>query len=349
MQKRLALAILPLCCALCAAAQSSDLSASSLMLPQAPSLVLALRTSISPDDAQQTPAPMPSSSATPAAQSPSATHDSPQSESERQLKKEESQRMLGVIPAFNEVMGGHAPPLSSRQKFDLFFHSAFDPYQFGIVALDAGIEQWQDQFPEYHFGIQGYSRRYAASFGDNFDGNFWGNAVLPTLLHQDPRYYRLGSGHILHRIVYAAATTVICKGDNGRWQPNISNVAGNLIGGGLSNFYYPAADRGIGLTFQRGLTISAEGAFGALAEEFYPDFASYFSHRHARKDAAKASATSAAGPLAPSHPAPGTTPPAKDGAPRSPDTSPTPPCDSCSALLPRFAAPLYIALPQSPS
>ncbi len=198
--------------------------------------------------------------------------------------------MLGIFPAFNEVIGGKAVKLTVEQKFDLFFHSAFDPYQFGIVALDAGIEQWEDEFPEYHYGIQGYSRRYLAAFGDNFDGNFWGNAVLPSLLHQDPRYYRLGHGKVLHRTLYAASSTVICKGDNGKWQPNISNVAGNLIGGGFSNFYYPAADRGIGLTFQRGLTVSATGAIGALAEEFYPDIASYFSRKHARKDAAKANA-----------------------------------------------------------
>ena len=202
--------------------------------------------------------------------------------------------MLGIVPAFNEVMGGKAVPLTRAQKFDLFFHSAFDPYQFGIVALDAGIEQWEDQYPEYHFGIQGYARRYAASFGDNFDGNFWGNAVLPSLLHQDPRYYRLGHGKVIRRILYSASTSVICKGDNGRWQPNISNVAGNLIGGGISNLYYPAADRGIGLTFQRGLTVTATGSFGALAEEFDPDLASYFSRRHARKDAAKAAAKASA-------------------------------------------------------
>ena len=134
------------------------------------------------------------------------------------------------------------------------------------------------------------------AFADNFDGNFWGNAVLPSLLHQDPRYYRLGHGKVMHRILYAASTTVICKGDNGHWQPNISNVTGNLIAGGISNLYYPAADRGVGLTFQRGLTVTATGGLGALAEEFYPDVASYFSRRHARKDAAKANAKAGSAP-----------------------------------------------------
>jgi hypothetical protein len=223
------------------------------------------------------------------AQAPATPTNNPQdtgSEADREVKQQESQRMLGIVPAFNEVIGGHAVPLKPSQKFNLFFHSAFDPYQFGIVALDAGIEQWQGQFPEYHYGAEGYGKRYAAAFADNFDGNFWGNAVLPSLLHQDPRYYRLGHGNPMHRILYSASTAVICKGDNGKWQPNYSNVAGNIIGGAVSNLYYPAADRGIVLTFERGLTVTATGAIGALAEEFYPDLAAYFSRRHARKVAA---------------------------------------------------------------
>lgn len=250
---------------------------------------------------QQTPsAPQPQTSAQPA-QTASDTPQDTNSEADREVKQQESQRMLGIIPAFNEVIGGKAVPLKPAQKFSLFFHSAFDPYQFGIVALDAGIEQWEDQFPEYHYGIQGYARRYAAAFGDNFDGNLWGNAILPSLLHQDPRYYRLGHGNPLHRILYSASTAVICKGDNGKWQPNYSNVAGNIIGGAVSNLYYPAADRGIGLTFERGLTVTATGAIGALAEEFYPDAAAYFSRRHARKLAAQAAAAQAASTQSQTH------------------------------------------------
>jgi hypothetical protein len=253
---------------------------------------------VRPLAAQQSGAPLPQAPS--ATQSQSPAEDSAEkpvdakTQAEQQLKQQESQRMLGVIPAFNEVMGGHAAPLRASQKFDLFLHSAFDPYQFVIVGLDAGIEQAEDQFPEYHYGIQGYSRRYLAAFGDNFDGNLWGNAILPSVLRQDPRYYRLGHGKVMHRILYSASTAVICKGDNGKWQPNVSNVAGNLIGGAISNFYYPAVDRGLGLTFERGLTVTATGTIGSLAEEFYPDVAAYFSRKHARKVAAREAAAEAA-------------------------------------------------------
>jgi hypothetical protein len=224
------------------------------------------------------------------AQAPAPNQDT-QSESaeqrhakaEEELKKEESQRMLGIVPAFNSVIGGHAEPLSAGQKFTLFFKSISDPYQFAIVAVDTGIQEAEDSYPGYHHGVRGLLRNYGAAYLDDFDGNLFGNAILPSLLHQDPRYYRLGHGKILHRVLYAASTTVICKGDNGKWQPNYSNVIGNLIGGAISNAYYPAENRGFGLTIDHGLTVSAEGAFGAQLLEFYPDIAAHFKRRHQQK------------------------------------------------------------------
>lgn len=259
-------------------------------LPIEPRLNLLLASNSSPiafstSEAQQQTSQQP----TPEAQQ-AQPQDDTRSEADREVKQQESQRMLGIVPAFNEVIGGKAVPLSPKQKFSLFIHSAFDPYQFGIVAIDAGIEQGDNDYPEYKQGTRGYGKRYAAAFADNFDGNFWGNAVLPSLLHQDPRYYRMGHGKPIKRILYSAGTAVFCKGDNGHWQPNISNVAGNIIGGGISNLYYPAEDRGVGLTFERGLTVTATGSIGALAEEFYPDLAAYFSRRHARKLAAQQAA-----------------------------------------------------------
>jgi hypothetical protein len=89
----------------------------------------------------------------------------------------------------------------------------------------------------------------------------------------------MGHGTFRHRFWYALSTTVMCKGDNGNWQFNYSNLAGNFIGGAISNVYYPAADRGFGLTMERGATVSAEGALGSLAVEFYPDVMQHFRNR----------------------------------------------------------------------
>ncbi len=260
------LRLLLVCLALCSAnllpAQSRDPDARAL--PEAPSA--------------QTPAvqkPLPD--ATPTAQT------APTADSGDQVKEEEKQRLLGIMPAFNTVQSGQAKPLKPSEKFSLWFHSAVDPFTFTIAGLNAGIEQAEDTYPEYNQGAAGFGKRFGAAYADNVDGNFWGNAVLPIVLHQDPRYFRLGHGTVKGRLWYAALSTVRCRGDNGKWQPNVSNIGGNLIGGAISNVYYPASDRGVGLIFERGFTVTGEGAFGSLAFEFYPDLVSYYKRRHEAK------------------------------------------------------------------
>jgi hypothetical protein len=259
-----------------------------LELPDAPTPHLA---AYSTSDAQQ-------QTATPSA-APPMQEETPEQRRARaaaELKAEESQRMLGILPAFNSVIGGKAEPLTPGEKFSLFFKSITDPYQFAIVAVDTGIQEAEDSYPDYHHGVPGLLRNYGAAYADDFDGNLFGNAILPSLLHQDPRYFRLGHGTKWHRLLYSVSTTVRCKGDNGKWEPNYSNVFGNLIGGAISNIYYPASDRGIGLTVNHGLTVTAEGAFGALLLEFYPDYAEHRKHKKelaaAKKAAEAAAATS---------------------------------------------------------
>ena len=238
----------------------------------------------------QTPSvPAPADAATPdtaAKQQQGSSADDIEARRKREIADQEKQRLLGIMPEFNLVSSGEAAPIGPKEKFSLFFHSAFDPFQFVLAGIDAGIEQAENTYPEWHQGFAGFAKRYAASYGDSFDGNLWGNAILPSVLHQDPRYYRIGHGTFKHRVIYMALSTVRCKGDNGKWQPNISNVAGNIIGGAVSNLYYPASQRGVGLTFERGLTVTAEGTFGAFLEEFYPDYVKWRQHRRERKAAA---------------------------------------------------------------
>jgi hypothetical protein len=262
-------------------------------LPEAPTPQLPATYSSSLADLTDVQQPQQASTPAPQ-QTPDAQSQTPEdrhAQAARELKQEESQRMLGILPAFNSVIGGHAEPLTPGQKFSLFFKSITDPYQFAVVAVDTGLQEAEDSYPGYHHGIPGLLRNYGAAYADDFDGNLFGNAILPSLLHQDPRYFRLGHGTFTHRLLYSVSTTVMCKGDNGKWQPNYSNVIGNLIGGAISNAYYPAADRGVDLTIDRGLTVTAEGAVGALILEFYPDFAEHMKHRKERKAAAAAAST----------------------------------------------------------
>ena len=181
---------------------------------------------------------------------------------QKELKKEEHQRILGVVPNFGTTDLQNAAPLSPKQKIELDLHSSIDPFVFVAAGLDAAEEQGDDTFPEYGQGAEGYGKRFGASYADTFDGNLWGNAVLPILLHEDPRYFRKGTGSILHRLLYSAATNVWSKRDNGRWGPNYANIGGNFIAGGISNLYYPASDRGLELTVERALTVTAEGGAG---------------------------------------------------------------------------------------
>lgn len=201
------------------------------------------------------------------------------------LKTAEHQRILGVIPEFQAVnYTGVYRPLTVGQKFNLMWKSSTDPYIFALDAIVAGIGQAKNSNPGYHQGAEGYFKRYAASYADTFDGNFWGNAVLTSAFREDPRYFREGEGYsYLHRGLYSAGTAVWCRRDAGGWGPNYANVLGNMISGGISNVYYPAADRGVGKTFTGAITVTAEGIYGSELEEFWPDIEGYFLRRHREK------------------------------------------------------------------
>jgi hypothetical protein len=199
---------------------------------------------------------------------------------EQELKQQEQQRILGVVPNFNTTDLQNAAPLSPGQKFHLAFHSAADPFQFVAAGLDAALSQAENNFSGYGQGAQGYGKRFGAAYTDQFSGLFWGNAVFPTLFHEDPRYFRKRTGSFKSRFFYAMSTTLWTKNDNGKWGPNYANVAGNLAAGGLANLYYPSNDRGVGLTFQRAFTVTAEGTIGAVFVEFWPDIERRVFHQH---------------------------------------------------------------------
>lgn len=188
---------------------------------------------------------------------------------EEEIKVEEKQRVLGIIPNFYVTYNPHAVPLTPRQKFKLATRTVVDPFTFLSVAGAAGIEQWQDHFVTYGQGMQGYEKRFGANYADTVSGTFIGGAILPALLKQDPRYFYKGIGTVQSRFLYAIAMSFICKGDNGRWQPNYSGILGSLAAGGISNIYYPPADRsGVGLTFDNAAIGIASNAFGNLLQEF---------------------------------------------------------------------------------
>ena len=188
---------------------------------------------------------------------------------EQQLHIEEQQRLLGVLPNFFVAYDWHAAPLNTRQKFALAFKQASDPASFFLTGAVAGVQQAENAYSGYGQGAQGYGKRYGADLADLWVGNYMGGAVLPSIFHQDPRYFYRGTGTVKSRFLYAVSRVLICRGDNGRWQPNYSGVLGDLSAGAISNVYYPASDRqGPRLTIENGFLGVAGDAMNGVVQEF---------------------------------------------------------------------------------
>ena len=186
-----------------------------------------------------------------------------------QIEEQEKQRVFGLIPNFYVTYDRDALPLNPKQKFRLAWKTTTDPFTVVGVAALAGVEQATNTFDGYGQGAQGYFKRLGASYADAVTGTFIGSAVLPSLLKQDPRYFYKGTGSTRSRLLYALASPVICKGDDMRWQPNYSNVAGAFASAGISYLYYPKTDRnGAGLVVQNSLIRLGEVAFEGVLQEF---------------------------------------------------------------------------------
>jgi Carboxypeptidase regulatory-like domain len=184
-----------------------------------------------------------------------------------QVKVQEQQRVLGFIPNFYVSYDSDPAPLTTKLKFQLALKVARDPVTIGGVAFLSAVQQAGDR-PDYGQGARGYGKRFGAIAAGNFTNIMIGGAILPSLLHQDPRYFFKGTGSTSSRIRYAMMHPFVCKGDNGRWQPNYSSLGGDLAAAALSNAYYPKADRGAGLVFTSFLIDTGARAAASLAQEF---------------------------------------------------------------------------------
>ncbi|HEY6369135.1 MAG TPA: carboxypeptidase-like regulatory domain-containing protein [Candidatus Sulfotelmatobacter sp.] len=186
-----------------------------------------------------------------------------------QIKEQEKQRVLGFIPNFFVSYVPDAAPLVSKQKFELAWKSSIDPFTFLGVGALAGVQQATDDFNGYGQGAEGYAKRFGVAYADVLTGTYIGSAILPSVLKQDPRYFYKGTGTPRSRFLYAVANTVICKGDNKRWQPNYSGIGGSFATGAVSYLYYPASDRDVkNLVLQNSLIRIGETALANVLQEF---------------------------------------------------------------------------------
>ena len=182
-------------------------------------------------------------------------------------------RILWMMPDFLTVQdAGKIPPLTSGQKFKVVGRSLIDPFEFVLIGFVSGINQAGDSDPSYGQGAQGYGKRYATAYGDNAIENFMASAVLPSLLHQDPRYYELGHGGFLRRTSHALSRIVITRSDSGQKQFNYSEIFGAGIAAAISTYsYHPQQDRSGGqVASVWGSQIGWDVAT-IMIKEFWPD------------------------------------------------------------------------------
>ena len=185
----------------------------------------------------------------------------------QQIKVEEKQRVLGIIPNFFVAYDKNAVPLTTKLKYELSFKAATDIVSIAGDLFLAGVNQAADT-PNYQQGAKGYGQRFGAAYAQSFSNVMIGGAVLPSLLHQDPRYFYQGTGTGKSRAIHAISSPFICRGDNGRQQFNYSSIGGDLISGSLTNLYFPPSNRGPGLVFSSALINTGGRVANAIVQEF---------------------------------------------------------------------------------
>jgi Carboxypeptidase regulatory-like domain len=184
-----------------------------------------------------------------------------------QVKVEEQQRIFGFIPNFYVTYDRNVVPLTPKLKFKLATKALFDPVTVIGVAGFAAINQAADN-PNYGQGAKGYAERFGAGYADGAIDIMVGGAILPSLLHQDPRYFYQGTGTTKSRVLHAVSSPFITRGDNGQRQPNYSTLGGDLTTAALANAYYPASNRGVGLFLGNFFIATGQRALANVAQEF---------------------------------------------------------------------------------
>jgi hypothetical protein len=184
-----------------------------------------------------------------------------------QVALQEHQRVFGFIPNFYVTYDKNPEPMTTKLKYRLALKTAFDPATIVGAGVLSAINQAADT-PNYRQGWIGYGERYGAFAADGVSNIMIGGAILPSLLHQDPRYFYQGTGSNKSRLLHALVAPLVCRSDSGKMQPNYSSVGGDLASAALSNAYYPPSNRGAGLVFQNLAISTGERMLSAVVQEF---------------------------------------------------------------------------------
>ncbi|MGA8224562.1 MAG: hypothetical protein WB780_23155 [Candidatus Acidiferrales bacterium] len=269
-QSTIRLAVLILVCG------SATLAAPPQAQPPSANQPEAAQTPAKPDNSKPEQQPSPASAASSPQQQPSASQ-SPDSSNDQKTKQQKSStsndRLFWTFPNFATVQDGqHLPPLTAGEKFKLVARSTLDPVEFGFIGVVTLIDQAENTEPAYGQGVEGYAKRYATNFADTVVENFMVGAVFPSVLRQDPRYYRSGKGSFLRRTGYAISRIVITRSDSGHTQFNFSEVLGSAFAAGVSTYaYHPQGDKTLPNTASVWGTQLALDSISNMLKEFWPD------------------------------------------------------------------------------
>jgi len=190
-------------------------------------------------------------------------------------------RLFYALPNFLTLENaGHVPPLTTKEKFAVVTRGSFDYVQVPWYGFLAGISQAQNSEPGYGQGAAGYGKRFGSAFADGTIENYMTGAILPSLLHQDPRYFEEGKGTFRHRLFYAMSRNIVTRGDSGKEQFNFSEVVGGAASAAISTYsYHPHADRTLSNTASVWGTQYGYDTLTLVVKEFWPDIRRKISHK----------------------------------------------------------------------
>jgi hypothetical protein len=271
--------------------------------------------------AQQTPPPpSPDASAEAPAQStaPNPSKDTPKSSGAAQGQSSPPSTVAGASSTQGKVQGtsndrlfytlpnflslenaGEVPPLTTKQKFSVVARSSFDYVEYPWYGFLAGISQAENSEPGFGQGFGGYGKRFASAFADGTIENFMVGAVLPSLLHQDPRFFQSGEGSFTHRAGYAVSRTFVTRTDSGNAQFNYSEIVGSALSSAIStNTYHPrsmiiatksgprfyASDRTLTNTASVWGSQLGYDTITIVVKEFWPDIHRKLSHQRKKSN-----------------------------------------------------------------
>lgn len=261
----------------CMATARSRRSAASgaLMWRDAPALFLFLTILLAPSLEAQ--APRPAEPTPPVNPSQQVQAPSPDKSDRSRIKKQEEtgtsdDRLFYTLPNFLTVETENVPRLTAGQKFKVVTRSSFDYVEIPWYAFLAGVSQAENSEPGYGQGAQGYGKRFGTAFADGTIENFFAGAILPSVLHQDPRYYQLGKGGFWRRTGYAVSRIFVTRTDSRNAQFNYSEVVGSAAAAAISTYsYHPSGDRTLANTTSVWGSQVGYDAIAIVVKEFWPD------------------------------------------------------------------------------